>query len=153
MVSRFPSSIPAVELDRQQAEDILSGYAHPALQGNPGKKNLKNPFTKKSPLNTGDFSLLIRWHSICSSRNSSGEEGTEWTDERWRMNRREMLQESFRSLVGALPKALGAAAGLKELLNDHGRPADHGGAACFPAKLKRLEALDTPIIDNKEEQE
>jgi hypothetical protein len=50
------------------------------------------------------------------------------------MNRREMLQESFRSIARALPAALGAADKLAGMINHDDNSARQRQASCFPVR-------------------
>ena len=65
------------------------------------------------------------------------------------MDRREVIQEGFRSIAKALPYALGAATGFGRLLNKNVK--DQEPAACFPGRSKETPENQLPDTTDREE--
>ncbi len=67
------------------------------------------------------------------------------------MERREMLEQSFRSLAKSLPAMLGIGSGLAGLLKDKDEDAPVKRAGCFPARRDDTGANALPETDTKED--
>jgi hypothetical protein len=67
------------------------------------------------------------------------------------MNRREMLQESFRSIARAVPAALGAAGELAGIIKPTDGSTGHTPASCFPAR-STIAAADEAGTQNSPEE-
>ncbi len=69
------------------------------------------------------------------------------------MDRREMLQESFRGIARTLPSLLGFAGGLGRILSDPNDQEPTRKAACFPKPCKELQDYDVLSEDTMEKEQ
>jgi len=69
------------------------------------------------------------------------------------MNRREMVEESLRSIGRALPAMLTVLGGLGVLLKPKEEVVRHRRALCFPGGHKKSEVILTKKTNNKEGRE
>lgn len=67
------------------------------------------------------------------------------------MNRREMLQASFRSLANALPATLGVAGELAGIIKHDDKSASQRQASCFP--VRRTEAAADEVQTSTAQEE
>jgi hypothetical protein len=67
------------------------------------------------------------------------------------MNRREMLQESFRSIARALPKALGAAVELAGIIKHDDNSTRQRQASCFPVRRTEPATNEARTLNSQEE--
>ncbi len=66
------------------------------------------------------------------------------------MNRRDMLHESLRSAIGALPAVMGIIPGLTRVLGIEKAHKGNVRPSCFPSSRTKTSGEDTPITQDEE---